>query len=375
MRASLPSCLALGTLWCSLLLPNPAGADDAYVQNVGGTVKVMGEHPTIRLVAEHVRAHIHRRYADVECVFFLRNDGLADTVLIGFPDQSRPTTVERATHFEFFESFVNGRRVEVLRTAPEMGLVEEATIWWTKEVAFAAGETKVILDRYRGGTIVSSGGGGGFRYLLRTGSSWAGTIGSISAVFSLEDFGLEELSPLSLMGASFDGNEIRWVLHDFEPQAGSGLGELEVHWRPSAATCLESELHRAAGSGDIATVRRLLAGGADIDVVADWGTPLSCAIHFGAGPEMVDYLLQCGAKYDPDRDPLLRNAIDACSVSRCVPSPAGCAQVIRVLVAHGADLNACIERAGPCQTALTFAVVNDAPGEVIQALEELGGHR
>jgi len=45
----------------------------------------MDEHLSVVLVSQHVHARVYRRYALVECVFFLRNDGPETAVEIGFP--------------------------------------------------------------------------------------------------------------------------------------------------------------------------------------------------------------------------------------------------------------------------------------------------
>jgi hypothetical protein len=91
-------------------------------------------------------------------------------------------------------------------------------------------------------------------------------------------------------------------------------------------------LAHAALEGDTATVRTLVADGADVNVRDRGGnTPLSDAALFGH-PDTVEALLAAGAKVDP-RDnrgdtPLLRASQD------------GYTSVVRLLLAAGADVNA-----------------------------------
>jgi len=58
------------------------------VSAVGGSVRPLTEHPTVRLDAEYVHIQFIRNDAWVECVFFLNNLGPATTVTLGFPNFS-----------------------------------------------------------------------------------------------------------------------------------------------------------------------------------------------------------------------------------------------------------------------------------------------
>jgi hypothetical protein len=211
-----------------MLCPMLSSADDSAVSNIGGTVHLMDEHPSIRLVAEHVHAWVSKSSIEVECVFFLTNEGPSTTVDMGFPDLS--WTGGRSAPFPFFESFVNGKKVEITPTESKDGR-GGVLYWWTKKVSFDSGETKVIRDRYKARPGVNSTGAGWFDYILYTGASWAGRIGSASIVVTLVDIEARSLVKVQPSDFEMTGNEITWNFSDFEPVEGSPWnGMIHVKW-------------------------------------------------------------------------------------------------------------------------------------------------
>src|SRR5439155_18164563 len=68
------------------IIVSTAAADDGSVWTVGGAVRLMKNHGSVRMVSETVRARVSTEVIEVDCVFTMKNEGTADTVLVGFPD-------------------------------------------------------------------------------------------------------------------------------------------------------------------------------------------------------------------------------------------------------------------------------------------------
>lgn len=351
--------IGLGVLLVlAFALASCASGDDAAVNNVGGMIRLMDEHPHVRLVAEHVHARIFRNCTLVECVFILRNDGPASVVRLGFPDHSGgAVSPEHDRQFEFFHSYVNGKAVDATLSAAETQ-IRGFTYWWTKEVTFKEGETKVIRDVYRGGLGGDTSFHRWFSYLLHTGASWAGPIGVVSVVISLEDFGTDQLQQIKPPGYDMDEHEIRWVFTDYEPN--HNWEEITVEWRSNPVTDLDSELHREAALGHIDAVRRLLDSGADIDARREGGvTPLMDAVWYGAGPEPVRFLLDNGADANAHTRPMgspLQRALWAHGHFQYPLT----AEVVKMLLEHGAVVDGGV-----------LAVVDEAPPDLKEMLESV----
>jgi hypothetical protein len=86
----------------------------------------------------------------VDCTFVLHNTGKATRVLIGFPESGGGDIVVPKMGFEYFRSYVDGKRVQVRvqeqrRESGPGGYFR----WYLKRVRFGAGQTRVIRNVYR----------------------------------------------------------------------------------------------------------------------------------------------------------------------------------------------------------------------------------
>jgi hypothetical protein len=216
-----------------LSLVSAAWCDDGAVTGVGGRIRLMEEHPGIALIAEHVHAYVSPVdwTAEVECIFVLSNGGAADSVLIGFPESSGGDTGPRP--FSSFQSYVDGREVRCVRRENSEPLADYL-FWWTKEVYFAAGQTRVIRDVYRSPLGVAAGDATGyerfFEYELWTGSSWSGDIGAATVVLTLSPCdSVPEAQYVSPSPLEVGTCEYRWHLSDLEP-GRRAPGTISVSW-------------------------------------------------------------------------------------------------------------------------------------------------
>ncbi len=211
----------------------PCIADDGATVAVGGTIKLLEEHHSVRMVAEHVRIKLEDGDFKVVCVFILQNTGPATTVTIGFPNESGGAGVDSVHPFTTFDSYVDGEPVpiEILPDANN-GKAFSYRSWYVKRVTFEPRQVRCIWDTYTG---TNGGGSAGFlffQYVLWSGGSWAGPIGTADVIVEWDP----QEAPLDSVnirpnGYVVSGNEIRWHLTDIEPRARSYYGEIGLSWR------------------------------------------------------------------------------------------------------------------------------------------------
>ena len=215
------------TLAMALMLSaSLAHADDGSMATVGGSVRLMRENVNIRMVAETIRARITQDLITVQCAFTMKNEGPADTVLVGFPDGD--SIGHGQAQLESFRSWVDG--VEVACTRIQDAPNEMS--WWTKRIAFPASAVVVMRNRYTVAPGTSwSTGSQAFTYILWTGASWKGTIGSAEIVATLDGIPASWVTGSDPV-ARRKGRTFRWELHDFEPGSADGSpNRVELLWR------------------------------------------------------------------------------------------------------------------------------------------------
>ena len=208
-------------------------ADDAYVIQARGAVKLMATHPSIRMVAEQV--HIQLPEGRVEARFVFHNDGPQQTVLVGFPEEGRSDKfLGKPSPLRDFRSWVDGQAVQTVRAKvtpqPDGGY----QAWHVKSVVFHENQTRVIVNCYTGG--IGKGGGWGpgsrqFVYILRTGSSWKGLIGHATVVCDLSRLPSGRQIHLLPEGYKRHGKQVIWERHNFKP---TGNDDVLVDWLPKS---------------------------------------------------------------------------------------------------------------------------------------------
>ncbi|MBI1755867.1 MAG: DUF4424 family protein [Fimbriimonas ginsengisoli] len=173
--------------------------DDGFLVSGGAPRLQTNGTATVRMVSEDIDAKISDHGVDVTCRFVFRNEGPACTVRMGFPDETPPpdnysmdsSGRSRVYHgLEGFRTTVDGRSV---RTKIEATTTHFAC-FHTKWVHFEAGQRHTVVDRYH---HRMSGGVSAiaseydpperepycylkqFEYILHTGATWKGPIGSV----------------------------------------------------------------------------------------------------------------------------------------------------------------------------------------------------
>lgn len=133
--------------------------------------------------------------------------------------------------------------------------------------------------------------------------------------------------------------------------------------RSSGCAALDISLIRAARQGNLCTANAAIASGADVDAVVDNETPLSLAVYHGHS-DVARALIAADASV------ALRGVggmppLVAAAAAASVP-----ADLIKLLVASGADVNRCVDPLG--MTALMAAAKGGTDGSVVSLLLRLG---
>lgn len=197
---------------CALLAAIVAQAlpNDGWI-GFSGTPKIEGKHPSIRMVDEVIHLKIGKDSMTADCLFTFRNEGSACVARIGFPDYDSDNYLDPKTGirsiYRYFRSYVDGKRVQtkLIDASEDMG-------WQVKHVRFAKGQTRKVRNVYRVGLGQLSINGRAPRppmtwqaqYVVETGRSWKGTIGSTKVIVDFERSALVR-SPLK--AAKWPANE------------------------------------------------------------------------------------------------------------------------------------------------------------------------
>lgn len=139
---------------------------------------MLAEHKTITMVSEVVKLTLHATRVDADCTFVFKNNGPACNVNTGFPDAGGSSYP-----FLTFQSFVDGKPVATKLEADKDGWKH----WRVKVVPFEKDGVRIVREVYTS----EMGGGLGkpivaiANYILRTGASWHGPIGSAKIVLNV----------------------------------------------------------------------------------------------------------------------------------------------------------------------------------------------
>jgi hypothetical protein len=213
------------TLLLLLLLALPAYADDGALGREGDTVYPLSESD-VRMAAEEVHLKVGVERTQVDVTFTFVNDGPAREILMGFPVGTPEGEHQGDPELHDFSAWVDGRRMAVKQepqTAKGPAVVNSLgdalryPAWITWSVPFAAGQTRTVRNTYWGANTHWSNGEVAAGYILRTGATWKGAIGS--AVITAE---LDGILPGQLFGISpttfrWEGEKLVWRFQDLEP--------------------------------------------------------------------------------------------------------------------------------------------------------------
>jgi hypothetical protein len=187
---SISQVLLLAVLFAAIIVSDPlyAFADDGYAGGVGENPMPQNSKDIV-MDSEVVNVILHKEFAEVECAYRFRNEGGAQTVTMGFPNQTSLEIEEgnQGIGIAMFRAFADGKELPVrLSTVnlkdgdPGAAKYGNKSSWFFHSVPFKKGETKVVVNKYIADHGVTANWKAVlhvFGYVLRTGASWKGTIG------------------------------------------------------------------------------------------------------------------------------------------------------------------------------------------------------
>ncbi len=157
-------------------------ANEIAIKVIGGAVVPLGAHPSVRMVTARVEADIAPDESKVTCQYVFQNEGPATTVAMGFPAffgerPSRPA--EELQPLRDFRAWVDG-----VATATTLRAGADRERWYVKEVAFAAGQRRVVRDAYvqPNGSIYLPPKRRIFPYNLSGAGTWHGPVGRLDVI-------------------------------------------------------------------------------------------------------------------------------------------------------------------------------------------------
>jgi len=228
-------------------IPSSALADIAPPQNPPGSSLDPGSEITqVRMVAETVLIELRKDSnptsvgnAHVTADFTMRNLGTAvENLAVRFPlavnngyDNSYPEITEVV--IKVGEKQVAFRRANYLSWF-DPSYTDDIVPWAVFDVSFPVRQDVAIQVAYNlSGTAHSYQNYTSFDYVLVTGAGWKDTIGSADIILRLpypanmQNVLIEEGSGWTTLGGTFEDNEVRWHLEDFEPDPNGPVRDME----------------------------------------------------------------------------------------------------------------------------------------------------
>lgn len=188
--------------WLLLNLSTTALDDGAIV--LGGAPVLIKGHPSVRMVAERVYIQITKGNQTVDAWFAFKNEGSARTVTMGFPDIGAGSYAteqyekddeakrkrRKSPNFEMLSGFRSWLDGEEVRTRLVRG-DDPAESFHVKTVRFTRNGWRNVHVSYTCPLGVGATNSGGYiyeaSYILHTGSSWKGSIGSVTVTFDFKN--------------------------------------------------------------------------------------------------------------------------------------------------------------------------------------------
>lgn len=226
-----------------------SGVNDANWVSFGGA-GAFAPHETIHMLGEDISITVGDERTHVRVYFQFENRGPATTVMMAFPFEA---TVQSGNDSPFprFATKVDGQPVAVRRVAMEPITCDgrefkerdfniARPFVFVKEVSFEEGQQRTVLVDY---VAINGFGGSGWvsnEYILRSGATWAGTIGLCT--ITVDWSGVKKISKPSLEFRKEDGAliPVEWTfesarkarssLQNFEPDFDLKLTSIESFW-------------------------------------------------------------------------------------------------------------------------------------------------
>lgn len=214
-------------------------ADDTALSAVGDNVGPYEGTPNIVMDKEVINLDINNGETNVNVVFYLKNLGTTETILVGFPDEQASATLKENKEYEGgnfqgsimdFKSLVNDVPVQTttkkqLNKDIVNGYPQKYNVLWhVWPVKFSAGKTTVIKNSYHVTNGINVIGEKNFAYTLITGAKWKGNIGD-AKIYANFTNGLTVNDIIKSQTESgmvkISNNKAMWDFKNFKPTKNS----------------------------------------------------------------------------------------------------------------------------------------------------------
>lgn len=231
-----------------LLFNTSALANDTALSAIGDNVGPFEGTPDVVLDKEEINLNVFNNKTIVSIVFYLRNVGSKQTILVGFPDEFASTRIKGQEEYEFqafvgpindFKAWVNNVMVKVdtkyqLKTQNESGYPPNyKTLWHVWPVTFEPNKTTVIKNTYwvENGSDVM--GQKNFAYTLITGAKWKGVIGNAKIYANFNNLSVSDINKDNTTEKMtvINPKKAMWELKNFEPNSEDGSGYFRLTFK------------------------------------------------------------------------------------------------------------------------------------------------
>jgi len=202
--------------------------NDTSFEGVGGTMRPMkAENRDIRLVRETIR--IQARTGKVQVTFVFKNEGKAQSVTMGFPEDGYDASAEARQRggFKWFKSSVDGKPLKVVRSKP-VREQDGYTAYWVKSVPFARGQERKVLVQYQAPFGSDTMPSKFVQYTVSTGANWKGKIGLMRIFVDLAGVKTSKWVFTPNM-FTVKGTEASLIRKEIEPKPSDNL---RIAWMP-----------------------------------------------------------------------------------------------------------------------------------------------
>ncbi len=194
--------------------------------------------------------------AYVDAVFIMKNTGEKVNQKMGFPSE-QPAEIPSS-----FKVFVNGKELPLSNVEEK---VSGSNVWEISTIPFNKGEEKTIRVTY----VVEHLYGYSFNYILKTGATWKGSIGSLDITITLPG----KATPPFLLkalpsGYTVKGNDIIYHLKNYEPDQNIVVDFLPDYFYKKITSLKETAEKTGAPKDWYTYIKALLP----VDIVGPYGS-------------------------------------------------------------------------------------------------------
>jgi len=231
-------------------------ADEGAVEETASNI-IPVNSSQIELEKENLKITLtENRTAYVDAIFIMKNTGDKINQKMGFPSE-HPLEIPSS-----FKVFVNGKKLPLSNVEQK---ISGNNVWEISTIPFNKGEEKTIRVTY----VVEYLYGYSFTYILKTGATWKGSIGSLDITITLPGkatppFLLEALPS----GYATKGNDIIYHLRNYEPEQNIVVDFLPDYFYKKITSLKETAEETGAPKDWYAYIKALLP----VDIVGPYGS-------------------------------------------------------------------------------------------------------